>query len=322
MNINARIWENSIASLPREDQQAQQFAHFAREFFIPDDIAPSLYLANVAVLMGQRPAETDAHPTQSVDRLIEPQERPLAFPVWFLAAYPDVALWFRDRNGAERSGVDGELARRAAAKGIATSHFIDDQGFLAHGVLRVLVDLYRERGNTLECVAPPDDLREEGSSAHPEEQAMTTQQAVDLVAGNVARYERELATSYPDRFRDIRARLAAAGLLQLGYYVLVDHTIPLTALIKAADEVAADEDPVVTFVERLEVEVFCAESGEKERARIVDACHLLRSRILDMVLLARKEFERQPTLAPATKNFMEKPEFEPLRQAIGILPAG
>ncbi len=320
MNINARIWENSIASLPEGDPQVHQFAHYAREFFIPDNIAPAVYLANVAALTGQGAEDTSVRPAPSVDRLTIPQERPLAFPTWFLAAYPDVALWFKDRTGSERTRIDAEVTRRSAAAGVAVSHLIDDQGFLAHAVLRILVDLYRADGRTLECTAPAEDLREEGSPVEQNEQTMTTQQAVDLVAGNVTRYERELATSYQNRFRDIRTRLTAAGLLQLGYYVLVDHAIPLASLVKAADESAAEDDPVVEFIERLEVEVFCAEGGEQERKKVVEACHLLRPRILDVVLAVRAEFNEKPTLASATRNFMENPELESLRRMIGIQP--
>ena len=58
MNINTRIWENSITDLPQGDQQAEQFEHYAREFFIPDSIAPSVYLANVGALMEQAAEES------------------------------------------------------------------------------------------------------------------------------------------------------------------------------------------------------------------------------------------------------------------------
>jgi hypothetical protein len=75
-------------------------------------------------------------------------------------------------------------------------------------------------------------------------------------------------------------------------------------------------------VERLEIEVFCAEGGEGERKRIERACHLLRSRILDVVLQTRADFNETPSLTQAPRNFMEMPQFEPLRQHIGIRPAG
>ncbi len=322
MNINARIWENSIAGLPKGDPQAEQFAHYAREFFIPDNIAPSVYLANVAVLMGQAAEDGGAQPTASAARAALEQRRPNGFPTWFLAAYPDVAAWFEAQKGAERTSVDGEVARRSATEGASVNHLVDENGFYAHVVLRTLVDLYRERTSlSLECLAEANDMQEEGVDTTAEDQSMTAQQAVDLMAANIARYERELATSYGDRFPDLRPRLVAAGLLQLGYYILVDHVMPLATVVQAADESASAEDPVVEFVERLETEVFCIEGGEHERKRVTEACHLLRSRILDMVLLTRSAFEETPAVAKATANFMEAPEFEPLRQAIGILPA-
>src|SRR5450756_770006 len=196
------------------------------------------------------------------------------------------------------------------------------QTLLSGSRQRTVVDLYRERTTSvLECTAPDTDLQEEGAAGSTDEQALTAQQAVDLMAANITRYERELATSYGDRFAGMRPRLTVAGLLQLGYYVLVDHVIPLATLVQASDESASADDPVVEFVERLEIEVFCAEGGDSERKRIEEACHLLRSRILDVVLQTRTNFEETPSLTAATGNFMDLPQFESLRQAIGIRPA-
>jgi hypothetical protein len=323
MNINTRIWESSIADLPKGDQQAEQFEHYAREFFMPDSIAPSVYLANVAALMEQSVEESGVQPTPSAARMAVSMQHPVGFPTWFLAAYPDVALWFASQDGPDRKTIDTEVTRRSVASGTASSHLVDENGFFAHAVLRTLIDLYREQtGSTLECKAPDTDLQEEGATGSTDEQALTAQQAVDLMAVNITRYERELATSYGDRFEGMQPRLTVAGLLQLGYYVLVDHVIPLATLVQAADASTSAEDPVVEFVERLEIEVFCAEGGEVERKRIEEACHLLRSRILDVVLQTRTDFEGTPSLTQATRNFMELPQFEPLRQAIGISPAG
>jgi hypothetical protein len=322
MTINTRIWENSIEGLPKGDPQAEQFAHYAREFFIPDCIAPAVYLANVAALMDQTVEENGAQPTASAAAMALSTQRPSGFPTWFLAAYPEVAAWFEAQAGADRTAVDAEVTRRSAAAGITPSHLVDENGFFAHAVLRTLVDLYQERtGLTLECTASAADLQEEGTETAAEDQSLTAQQAVDLMATNIAGYERELAARYGDRFNDLRPRLVVAGLLQLGYYVLVDHVIPLATLVQAADASMSADDPVVEFVERLETEVFCAEGGEHERQRVTDACHLLRSRILDMVLLARSASEAAPNTTKAVTNFMEAREFEPLRQAIGILPS-
>src|SRR5450756_2677007 len=98
MNINTRIWENSITDLPQGDQQAEQFEHYAREFFIPDSIAPSVYLANVGSLMEQAAEESGVQPTPSAAKMALSMQHPIGFPTWFLAAYPDVALWFTSQD--------------------------------------------------------------------------------------------------------------------------------------------------------------------------------------------------------------------------------
>lgn len=320
MNINARIWENSIADLPPGDLQAERFTHYAREFFIPDNIAPAVYLANVAALTGQKEQDAESLPSPSAAKLALSEQRPQGVPTWFLAGYPDVVVWFEGQMGPDRTSVDSELARRAMTSGTPKSRLVDEDGFFAHTVLRTLVEMYREHSEqSLECAATPEDLREEGTG-DADDQEMTARQAVDLIATNISRYERELAARYGDRFPGLRSRLVAAGLLQLGYYVLVDHVMPLTAVTRAADESMDCDDPVVEFVERVETEVFCIEGGTGERQRVTDACRLLRSRNLDMVTLARAAYEEAPTVTQAVTNLMEAPELEGLRHVVGITP--
>ena len=202
MNINTRIWENSIADLPKGDLQAEQFEHYAREFFMPDSIAPSVYLANVTALLEQSAEENGVQPTPSAARMAVSMQHPVGFPTWFLAAYPDVALWFTVQDGADRKTIDTEVTRRSAASGTASSHLVDENGFFAHAVLRTLVDLYREQtGSTLECMAPDTDLQEDGSNRFDRRTGSDCSAGgSDLMAANITRYERELATSYGDRF--------------------------------------------------------------------------------------------------------------------------
>ncbi|HEX7608949.1 MAG TPA: hypothetical protein VF370_06510, partial [Candidatus Cryosericum sp.] len=80
MNINTRIWENSIAGLPKEDQPAEQFEHYAHEFFIPDSIAPSTYLANVDALMEQAAEESGVQPSTSAAKMALSMQHPTGFP--------------------------------------------------------------------------------------------------------------------------------------------------------------------------------------------------------------------------------------------------
>ena len=141
MNINTRIWENSIAGLPKDDQQAEQFEHYAREFFIPDSIAPSVYLANVDALMEQAAEESGVQPTPSAAKMALSMQHPIGFPTWFLAAYPDIALWFTSQDGPDRKAIDAEVTRRSTASGAAANHLVDENGFFSHPVLRTLIDL-------------------------------------------------------------------------------------------------------------------------------------------------------------------------------------
>src|SRR5664280_833991 len=105
MNINTRIWENSITDLPQGDPQAEQFEHYAREFFMPDSIAPSVYLANVAALMEQAAEENGVLPTPSAAKMALSMQHPnmVSGSLSGRCSLVHITGWFGPQNHRRRS---------------------------------------------------------------------------------------------------------------------------------------------------------------------------------------------------------------------------
>jgi hypothetical protein len=113
MRINAasRIWRGPLASneLPQEMKQVIE------KFLIPSGISPDLFSQNFMWLEhhGEPKLTTqqDLTPTLSAKVFRRPMDRPFGYPLWFLAAFPDVAEWASTLSeeaclGQSRSQVD------------------------------------------------------------------------------------------------------------------------------------------------------------------------------------------------------------------------
>lgn len=105
---------------------------------------PSFSVVNIIRLLSRfLPDEYDEEfdPTPSAREFADVKNRPIVFPTWFFAGYPDVARWITEKALHDKNSVEG-IFDRYLSRGliIKTNH------------LRVLIDTYRnEMGHTLEC---------------------------------------------------------------------------------------------------------------------------------------------------------------------------
>jgi len=97
--------------------------------------------------------------TPSARGMASPLERPPAYPLWFIAAYPDVVTWMCGLlSEASKQGEDGKLgaAYNAVAEivgsGLSDGDTDGSFGEVDIGRLKAIVRVYRsEPGNRLEC---------------------------------------------------------------------------------------------------------------------------------------------------------------------------
>lgn len=122
------------------------------QFMIPDNINVTKFVANYMILKnGSREiysasSKLNNEPDLSNEgtfsiEFFSPIDRPLGYPLWFIAGYPDVVKWFSDLEEEKIISIVGNLTQDSA----------DEDGHLKLSVLRKMVDAYKLT-NELECL--------------------------------------------------------------------------------------------------------------------------------------------------------------------------
>lgn len=154
---DAIAWESFLSQpdVP-EDLEA-----VVRTVFIPEAVKVMSFLDNYAFLLSggmiTTSGEPSPTPTESALSLRRPMDRPPGMPLWFLAAFPDVANWTAETMG--QAQLWQEPAAMAAVKRLDTmraelneTDLGDVNGQLAPKHAAVLVRWFRETTNRrLEC---------------------------------------------------------------------------------------------------------------------------------------------------------------------------
>ena len=139
-----------------------------KSFFLPDSINPADFLANYIEISGSASAISPAgagQPTPSALAFGKGLNAPQGYPHWFLAAYPDVALWLATRDHDTMLRVSAEALYGAeSAKELIRIHgvkkvgeLMDDkfQEFNPLQLHRLVMIFSRDTGNRLECSPVP-----------------------------------------------------------------------------------------------------------------------------------------------------------------------
>lgn len=122
------------------DLQSSSFIAAVQDFFIPDKISFDKFHANWSTIYGHYYSEepvVDMKATSSIWMFLDVNEFPLAYPLWFVAGYPDVVRWateyFREERRAQR------LFRDAALEEV-----LDENHKMKHEYLRMILTEYKE----------------------------------------------------------------------------------------------------------------------------------------------------------------------------------
>lgn len=145
----AVVWERILKGV----EGGEEFKQIVLGFLVPDKIRPVKFRSNwIALSRWGIPAahehEENVGPTPSVGRFCRSfLDRPLGYPDWFLAGYPDVASWVVDGLREE-----GEVILRNMFGDLSEDEWLDKGGHIRARHLRILIDNYRRKtGLTLEC---------------------------------------------------------------------------------------------------------------------------------------------------------------------------
>jgi len=162
---NSVTWESLFGDIEADDpEEAQEFWQIVTGFLIPDNISPTKFRANnidlvrtplTDLLLDE--ADKKAVPTPSLKTLRSVGNRPIGYPEWFLAGYPDVVIWAANIFSPMRVSRNEPLAKntfRDILGNISSENeLLDGDRFIKHRYLRALVEAYRRKtGRILECI--------------------------------------------------------------------------------------------------------------------------------------------------------------------------
>lgn len=91
---NRDVWNECLSSMELGSEHEIELRPVIENFLIPDNINAIKFNGNWQFLEDSHSAETVT--TKSVKRFQSIVKRPMGYPIWFFAGYPDVATWFTD----------------------------------------------------------------------------------------------------------------------------------------------------------------------------------------------------------------------------------
>ncbi len=98
MTYQESDWQKLLDSMTSE--QKEFWKSLIDDFILVDQIEHDAFKANINALSDEsfhlRQDPLTDHLTKTISRFTSPLERPLAYPLWFFAAYPDVVAWITD----------------------------------------------------------------------------------------------------------------------------------------------------------------------------------------------------------------------------------
>ena len=154
------IWLNFLEGMKDDIEGTKELKQVVRSFLMPDKISPFKFKANWIVLSrrGLPPLFDDTeniNSTPSLRRFSLVTNRPVGYPEWFLAAYPDVASWATTQVDAITVGAEASEAKTLFHNlfgNVSENELLDGDRRIKVEHLRVLINHYRrETGRALEC---------------------------------------------------------------------------------------------------------------------------------------------------------------------------
>ena len=127
MDLKNEEWKIIFDSIQDErfTVDTKDYQQIILDFLIPDSINPKLFQANVNFLdIGMRDLYNGKfEPTESIDEYGFITHRPSGYPLWFLAAYPDVASWY-----SEQYKKDEQILFKVTEK--SEEYYRDEKNFI------------------------------------------------------------------------------------------------------------------------------------------------------------------------------------------------
>lgn len=333
MTTITEIWVEMLTGLGVVFGSDESTRHIVENIFVPDRIDPEIFAANYIYLDGGEASlrlfKMDKSTMScSVADFANPVRRAPTFPLWFIAAYPDVLSWhgewqaeyIRTHDSSDLSGVPSALAEMFGMDFRNDEDVEDAQGHTRPRYLRNLVVSYRERtGKELETQAGGDSIYGAVYDSSPElRQALgITADNFTLIARNTAKYYMALKP-YARRFQNDAGMLMAAGVLDARVYLFAEQSINITQIKEIAHKACLKDNPLLDFIVNLEVLIFCVDCPAFTRAEIEQECRAQERHSQEAIESVVTRYRRAWTVSLEVAAFMKSRKFADLRVQLGI----
>jgi len=329
MDTIYKIWEGVLGEEGLSIASEKEVRKVIEDFIIPDKINPLAFSDNYETLLrGGMPSareflglETGHKPTASLSQFARMIDRPVGMPLWFIATYPDVLLWY-DNTVAEYMKThmlrEDSLTLFSAklcgidvlSPNLKEEDLVDSEGKIRPNILRNLVESYKDKaGKELEtAIKTPEDDIYLGSELL---ETFGTENNFVLIATNTTKYYLELTRHCSNRFSDEVSLLATAGLLDAKNYIFIEQAINPSEILDMAQRSALlGEEALIDFIINLEIKMFAIDTPNIDISDIEMACIGMKEDIASAIRKTKKQYVSEPIFASAVSNFMNSSQFK------------
>ena len=337
-----KLWREGLCEIVSETAAKE----IATELLIPDRIDSFAFAHNYARFLRRgTPSfedfflnEEQSHCTASITQASSPLEYIPAFPDWFIAAYPDVFLWYgnvqdeRVKSRKADEDVDDVMVDlicdlfgiNPEDKNLGTDEIYDSEHKWLPKWLKNIVSSYKRQTGK----KPETSVDETNNNAIKEFYenvdvvAAMAKSGLDnftLIARKTTMYYLELSKNYGHRFTSETHLLAAAGVFDAQVYIFLKEDIEISEIVELAEKAIADEGDFLTeFIVGLEAKILAVDTPELPPELVTSSCQEEKPRIHEEIQRVQKDYRPDEFITKEVRAFMESPNFSEMREQLGI----
>ena len=267
--------------------------------------------------------------TLSISKFARSIDRPLGLPLWFLAGFPDVAVWAGDEQGASfNSSVDEKKRIETTAMLLGVDldasqnsndmNFNNNDGTLRSRYLRNLITNYiGKTGKSLE-VAVEEGSRDDLNLGSDLLQMVGEESNCTLIASMTTKYYLQLKRSYGSSFPDETALLSMAGILDANGYIFGLGNVTVAQVIAVAKETRGMQDRMQEFLIRFEALLLSKDNPECSFEEVLEVCRGESKAIRRSVERTMASYNGEPMILNGVRSAMLGPGLSELRKEVGV----
>ncbi|MBI3010281.1 MAG: hypothetical protein HYY57_04790, partial [Candidatus Omnitrophica bacterium] len=330
-----QIWRDLLAPDDLEESfVARNEIDDVISLMIESRINPRKYGGNLrALLTGGMPdlfGGGDPLPTTpSIGKYMLVAERPLYTPLWLLAGFPDVLVWFNEKMDLVFDpSVDEKEARRSYARlfgmgldspqGSNENEFKNVDGTLHVRYYRNLIANYvKETNKSLETAVQAGSA-EDVYLGFDCLRIVGEQSTCTLIATMTTKYYLELKRSYGASFPDESSLLALSGILDANAYIFGTKQFTPAQVIALAKETEGMQDRLVEFLIQFETLLLSIDTPALSFEEVRSVCQGEAEAIRGSIQRTTDSYRGESKITDDVCAVMSSPQFAQLRLAAGV----